>query len=184
MKTYLLRVAGLKRQLSYFPIGNGLFVAGFVMLGDVELTVACARELLERCPDYDYLITPEAKSIPLAMEMARQRGDARYIVARKQTKLYMRDPLRVVVKSITTEQPQCLYLDGKDADMIEGKRVLIIDDVISTGNSLEAMEQLAKAAGAFIAGRAAVLAEGNAAKRDDILFLERLPLFTAAEVGR
>jgi len=182
MKEYCLKVAGLERQLSLFPVGGGVYIAGFLMMGDVELTVCCARELLKLCPDYDYIVTPETKSIPLAMEMARQRGDAAYIVARKQIKLYMRNTLSTELKSITTETPQCLYLDGKDAELLKGRRALIVDDVISTGNSLAAVESLVKSAGSLIAGRAAVLAEGNAALRDDIIFLERLPLFDAKDI--
>lgn len=182
MKTYTLSVAGVERELSLFPVGEGSYIAGFLMMGDVELTICCARELLKLCPDYDYIVTPETKSIPLAMEMARQRGDDAYVVARKQIKLYMRNTIKAEVKSITTQEHQNLYLDGKDADMINGKRVLIIDDVISTGNSLAAVESLVKAAGSVIVGRAAVLAEGDAALRGDIIFLERLPLFSAEEV--
>ena len=181
MKDYRLNIAGLERKLSLFPVGGGTYIAGFILLGDVELAVCCARELLKICPDYDFIVTPETKSIPLAMEMARQRGDDSYIVARKQIKLYMRNTLSAELKSITTENPQCLYLDGKDAQLLRNKRALIVDDVISTGNSLAAVEGLVKAAGGVIAGRAAVLAEGGAALRDDIIFLERLPLFTAAD---
>ena len=181
MNTYTLKIAGLERQLSLFPVGGGVYIAGFLMMGDVELAVCCARELLKICPEYDLLITPETKSIPLAMEMARQRGDESYVVARKQVKLYMRDTLSTQVKSITTENPQFLYLDGKDAQLMKNRKILIVDDVISTGNSLAAVESLVVAAGGVIVGRAAVLAEGDAALRDDIIFLERLPLFTEKE---
>lgn len=182
MKEYTLCVAGLERQLALFPVGGGTYIAGFLMMGDVELTVCCARELIKLCPEYDYIITPETKSIPLAMEMARQHGDAAYVVARKQIKLYMRNTLCAQLKSITTENPQSLYLDGKDAELMNGKRVLIVDDVISTGNSLAAVECLVNEAGGLIAGRAAVLAEGDAALRNDIIFLERLPLFDEKDV--
>ena len=181
MKTFSLNVAGLERQLSLFPVGGGTYIAAFLMMGDVELTVCCARELLKLCPDYDCIVTPETKSIPLAMEMARQNGDAFFVVARKQIKLYMRNTLSSELKSITTENQQCLYLDGKDAELIKNRRVLIVDDVISTGNSLAAVESLVKAAGSVIAGRAAVLAEGDAALRKDIIFLDRLPLFAEDE---
>ncbi|MCL1834535.1 MAG: adenine phosphoribosyltransferase [Oscillospiraceae bacterium] len=181
---YTLKVAGLERQLSLFPIGGGVFIAGFLLMGDVELTVCCARELLKSCPDYDYIITPETKSIPLVMEMARQRGDSAFVVARKQVKLYMSDVMSVEVKSITTENPQHLYLDGKDAELLKNSRVLVVDDVISTGNSLAAVEELVNFAGGSIVGRAAVLAEGDAALRDDIIFLERLPLFSEGDAGK
>ena len=181
MNAYILNVAGLERQLSLFPVGGGTYIAGFLLMGDVELAVCCARELLKICPDYDYIITPETKSIPLAVEMARQHGDSYYIVARKQIKLYMRDTISAELKSITTETPQHLYLDGKDAELIRGKRILIVDDVISTGDTLLAVEGLVKAAGGSVAGRASVLAEGDAALRGDIIFLEHLPLFTAKD---
>ena len=182
MKTYPLAVAGLERALPFYPLGNGLYIAGFVLLGDVELTVHCAAALLKICPEYDCIVTPETKSIPLAAEMARQRKDARYIVARKQKKLYMRDPISAELKSITTEARQHLYLDGDDAQAIRGRRILIVDDVISTGESLAAVESLVQTAGGIVAGRAAVLAEGRAADRPDILFLAPLPLFSAEEV--
>ena len=184
MKTYPLRVAGLDRALPFFPVGGGTFIAGFLMMGDVELTICCARALLKKCPLYDVLITPETKSIPLCMEMARQNGDASYVVARKQEKLYMRDVICAEVKSITTAAPQRLYLDGGDARLLKNRRVLIVDDVISTGHSLAAVEKLVVMAGGKVAGRAAVLAEGDAAEREDIVFLERLPLFTAEEVSQ
>jgi adenine phosphoribosyltransferase len=179
---YTLRVAGLTRRLRYFPLGNGLYIAGLVMLGDAELTVRCAEELLKICPPYDHLITAEAKSVPLAHEMARQRGDAAYFVARKQQKLYMSDTLSVEVRSITTAARQTLYIDGSDVTKISGKRILIVDDVISTGESIAALERLVGMAGGSVTGRAAVLAEGDAAKRGDIVFLAPLPLFTEADV--
>ena len=180
--TYTLRVAGLTRQLRYFPLGNGLYIAGFVMFGDIELTGRCAAGLLKVCPDYDVLITAESKGVPLAYEMARQRGDETYLVARKQHKLYMSDVFTADVQSITTAGRQTLYLDGADAEKIKGRRVLIVDDVISTGGSVATVERLIETAGGSVAGRAAVLAEGDAAKRKDIVYLAPLPLFTEAEV--
>ncbi len=174
---YPLQVAGVKRNLTLFPISDDLQIAAFILLGDQELTVACARALLERVPAYDYILTAEAKGIPLAHEMARQAGAEHYIVARKKMKLYMGKAICVDVQSITTAGVQQLFLTEKDAEMMKGKRVLIIDDVISTGKSLEALESLALKAGAQICGRAAVLAEGDAAQRDDIIYLEPLPLF-------
>lgn len=176
---YEMTVAGTTRSLKLCPISKDLCIAAFLILGDQELTVNCAAALLERAPKYDYLLTAEAKSIPLVHEMARQNGDHTYIVARKGPKLYMDNPICVGVKSITTENEQKLYLDHKDLDMMRGKRILIVDDVISTGRSLQALEELAAAAGANVVGKMAVLAEGDAAGREDIAYLERLPLFTA-----
>lgn len=178
MKYYEMRVAGLPRKLPICPLNENLSIAGFVIFGDQELTVACAEALLRLAPDYDYLITAEAKGIPLAHEMARQRGDARYLVARKATKLYMTDVFGVEVRSITTDRVQHLYIDGEDAALMKGKRILVVDDVISTGKSLRAVEELVHAAGGIVCGRMAILAEGDAADRDDILYLEKLPLFS------
>ena len=179
MKYYNMTVAGLDRALPICPLNDKLSIAGFVIFGDQELTVACARDLLEKAPEYDYLITAEAKGIPLAHEMARQRGDKRYLVARKATKLYMTDVFGVEVRSITTDRVQHLYIDGEDAALMKGKKILVVDDVISTGESLRAVEQLVEKAGGIICGRMAILAEGEAADRDDLLYLEKLPLFTA-----
>ena len=176
---YRMNVAGLDRDLPICPLNDKLSIAGFVIFGDQELTVACARELLKKAPEYDYIITAEAKGIPLAHEMARQAGDAKYILARKGPKLYMRDIFSVSVNSITTAKEQKLYLDGADAKLMEGKRILIVDDVISTGESLKALEALVEKAGGIICGRMAILAEGDAIDRDDIIYLEPLPLFNA-----
>ncbi len=180
MKHYEIKVAGLTRKLPLCPLGNGLMIAGFVIFGDPELTECCARELLKVAPEYDYLITAEAKGIPLGHEMARQNGDARYFVARKGKKLYMTDVFSVEVRSITTDAVQHFYIDGQDAALMRGKRILIVDDVISTGQSLHAVEELVRAAGGNIVGRMAILAEGEAAARNDITYLEKLPLFDAA----
>ena len=150
-----------------------------MIFGDVELTVHCAAELLKRAPEYDYLIAPEAKAIPLIYEMARQSGAETYFLARKKAKAYMSGVFSVEVQSITTEGVQTLVIDTEDAKAIEGKRMLILDDVISTGESLRAMEELVTQAGGIVAGRMAILAEGDAAKRDDIITLAPLPLFTA-----
>jgi adenine phosphoribosyltransferase len=174
---YRMKVAGLARDLPICKVTDSLYIAGFVIFGDHELTVACAKALLEKAPEYDYIITAEAKGIPLAHEMARQAGDARYILARKAPKLYMQDVVSVRVNSITTAKEQKLYLDGADAKRIRGKRVLIVDDVISTGESLRALEALCEYAGAEICGRMAILAEGDAQKRSDLIYLEKLPLF-------
>ena len=176
---YRMTVAGLERDLPICPLNEKLSIAGFVIFGDQELTVECSRALLEKAPEYDYIITAEAKGIPLAHEMARQAGDAKYILARKGPKLYMRDIFSVTVNSITTAKEQKLYLDGADAALMKGKRILIVDDVISTGESLKALEALVEKAGGIICGRMAILAEGDAIDRDDIIYLEPLPLFNA-----
>ena len=174
---YRMNIAGLQRDLPICPVTDTLYIAGFVIFGDPELTVACARELLSKAPEYDYIITAEAKGIPLAHEMARQAGDSKSILARKGPKLYMRDIMEVSVRSITTAKEQKLYLDVADAELMKGKRILIVDDVISTGESLKALEVLIEKAGGIIAGRMAVLAEGDAQDREDIIYLEKLPLF-------
>lgn len=174
---YRMTVAGLERDLPICKVSDTLSIAGFVIFGDQELTVACAQELLKRAPEYDYLITAEAKGIPLTHEMARQHGDAKYILARKGPKLYMRDILDVSVRSITTAKEQHLYLDGADAQLMQGKKILIVDDVISTGESLSALEALVEKAGGEICGRMAILAEGEAQDREDLVYLEKLPLF-------
>lgn len=174
---YHMHIAGLERDLPICPVNENLSIAGFVIFGDQELTVACARELLAKAPAYDYLITAEAKGIPLAHEIARQAGDAKYFVARKGAKLYMRDLFGVSVRSITTDAEQHLYLDGADAALMKGKRILVLDDVISTGESLKALEALVEKAGGNICGRMAILAEGDAQERSDLIYLEKLPLF-------
>lgn len=177
---YRMNIAGLDRDLPLCKVSDDLYIGAFVMFGDAEITVACARELLARAPkDYDYLLTAEAKSIPLIHEMARQSGAAKYFIARKGPKAYMPDPIHVEDKSITTAGVQKLYLGRDDADMIRGKRILLMDDVISTGGSIHAMEELVKLAGGIVAGRVSVLAEGDAAARKDIKFLAPLPVFNA-----
>ncbi|MBQ7144772.1 MAG: adenine phosphoribosyltransferase [Oscillospiraceae bacterium] len=177
--TYDIDIAGMQRTLPIFPISDDTAIGAFVIFGDVELTVHCAAELLKRAPEYDYLIAPEAKAIPLIYEMARQSGAETYFLARKKAKAYMSGVFSVEVQSITTEGVQTLVIDTEDAKAIEGKRMLILDDVISTGESLRAMEELVTQAGGIVAGRMAILAEGDAAKRDDIITLAPLPLFTA-----
>lgn len=179
MRYYDIEVAGTKRALKLCPINQDLCIAAFLILGDTELTVNCAAALLERAPKYDFLLTAEAKSIPLVQEMARQNGDAHYIVARKGRKLYMDNPICVGVKSITTEKDQKLYVDQEEMEQMRGKRILIVDDVISTGRSLQALEEIAAAAGADVVGKMAVLAEGDAASRTDISYLENFRSLTA-----
>ena len=177
--TYEMDIAGLKRDLPLCKLNDELCIGAFVIFGDVELTIHCAAELLKRAPEYDYLIAPEAKAIPLVYEMARQSKAEKYFIARKGAKAYMQGTFEVTVKSITTMGVQRLVLDAEDAAMIKGKRMLIIDDVISTGESLHAVEELVKQAGGIVAGRMAVLAEGDAQNRDDITVLAPLPLFNA-----
>lgn len=179
--TYTMNIAGVQRELPLCRLNDQLYIAAFICFGDAELTVACARELLTLVPAeaYDYLFTAEAKSIPLIHEMARQSGAAKYFIARKGPKAYMPDPIHVEDHSITTAGTQRLFLGRDDADLIRGKRILLVDDVISTGGSLRAMEELVRLAGGTVAGRIAVLAEGDAAERADIRYLARLPLFNA-----
>lgn len=176
MSTYKMKIAGLERELERFPVNDKLDIAAFIMFGDVEMTEKVAEELLKICPEHDVVVTAEAKGIPLCYEMARQ-GCRNYVVARKGVKVYMRNPLEVTVNSITTQKEQKLYFGENDAEFLKDKRVLLVDDVISTGNSLNALERLVEMTGANIVGKVAVLAEGDAKDRDDIIFLEELPLF-------
>lgn len=173
---YTMTIAGLERKLEKFPVSDTLDIAAFIIFGDVELTVAGCAELLKKVPEFDVILTPEAKSIPIAYEMARQSGKP-YVVARKGVKVYMRNPLEVSVTSITTQHEQHLFLGETEVGLLKGKRVLIVDDVVSTGESLIAVRQLVEKAGGVEAAACAFLAEGDAANRDDILFLEPLPLF-------
>jgi adenine phosphoribosyltransferase len=175
-KHYTVTIAGLKRDLPICRINENLSIAAFVIFGDVELTIAAARELLKRAPEFDVLITAEAKGIPLVYEMARQSGKP-YFIARKYPKLYMANPIAVDVRSITTDKDQTLYLDEKEMETIRGKRVLIVDDVVSTGQSMRALDKLVEHSGGRITGQCAILAEGDAIGRKDIFYLETLPLF-------
>ncbi len=177
MDTYKLKVAGLERDLPICPVNEHLDIAAFVIFGDVELTVACAKELIEKMPPHDVIITAESKGIPLIHEIARQTGENRYVLARKAPKLYMKDVFTVEVDSITTVNKQILCIDGEDVEMMRGKRVVIVDDVISTGESLKALETLVEKAGGEIVAKMAILAEGDAIERDDIITLAPLPLF-------
>lgn len=175
-KSYEMEIAGLKRELPLCPVSDSLDIAAFVIFGDVEITVKASEELLKKVPEFDYILTPEAKSIPLAYELSRQSGK-RYIVARKRAKVYMQEPVSVNVRSITTDALQTLLLGKDEGELMRNKRVLIVDDVISTGESLKAVEELANEFGANIVGKAAILAEGDAASREDIIYLNELPVF-------
>jgi adenine phosphoribosyltransferase len=174
---YNLKVAGIERDLPLCPIGENLNIAAFVLFGDVELTECCAKELYKKAPPHDVMITAESKGIPLIHAMCRESGNNRYVLARKSVKLYMKDVVECEVQSITTSARQTLYVDGADAEYMKGKRVLIVDDVISTGESLRALEELVLQAGGEIVGRMAILAEGDAIDRKDITYLAPLPLF-------
>lgn len=172
-EVYKMTIAGCERELPICPISDTLDIAGFVMFGDVEITEKAAKALMEKCPEHDIIITAESKGIPLAYEMARI-GCRQYVVARKGIKAYMTNPIKVEVKSITTDHIQTLYLSEEDCAMLKGKRILIVDDVISTGESLSALEDLVHEIGGNVVGKAAVLAEGDAKDRTDIIYLEPL----------
>ena len=177
-KYFEISIGNFKKKLKLCRINDDLYIAGFIMFGEVELTIECARLLLEAAPDFDVLVTAESKGIPLVYEMSKQSGK-KYFVARKNKKLYMDNPISVDVKSITTSFVQTLYLDQSDINLIKGKRVLIVDDVISTGESIKTLQQLILKAEGIISGISTVLAEGDAANRDDIYFLSKLPLFNS-----
>ena len=174
---YRLKVAGIERDLPLCPIGENLNIGAFVLFGDVELTEKCAAALYERAPEHDVMITAESKGIPLVHAMCALSGKNRYVLARKSVKLYMKNVVACETKSITTAAKQTLYIDGDDAEYMKGKRVLIVDDVISTGGSLESLENLVRMAGGEIVAKMTILAEGDAINRDDIIYLEKLPLF-------
>ncbi len=171
-----INIAGLERKLQKFAVSDNLDIAAFILFGDVELTIACAKALLEKVPEFDYIVTPEAKSIPLAYEMSRQSGK-KYIVVRKGVKVYMDNPVAFTVRSITTQKEQSLYLGHEDGDLLKDKRVLIVDDVISTGESLKVVQGLVEQFGGNIVASCAPIAEGDAADRKDIIYLSKIPLF-------
>ena len=174
---YRINIKGLERDLPLCPISDSLYIGAFVMFGDIELTEQCARELYKIAPEHDVMITAESKGIPLICDMCRISGKNRYVLARKSVKLYMKDVKKCVTRSITTNAEQTLYIDGDDAEYMKGKRVLIVDDVISTGGSLESLENLVRQSGGEIVGKMTVLAEGDAIGRKDITYLAPLPLF-------
>ena len=174
---YKINIEGLERDLPLCPINEVLYIGAFVLFGDVELTEHCAKALYERAPEHDVMITAESKGIPLIHAMCRYSGKNRYVLARKSIKLYMKNVVKCETKSITTAAGQTLYIDGDDAEYLKGKRVLIVDDVISTGGSLQSLENLVLEAGGEIVGKMAILAEGDAITRKDICYLAPLPLF-------
>ena len=177
MDFYDITVAGVKRRLPVVPISENLSIAAFVIFGDTEIVEPCARALAQRLPkDVDYLITAEAKSIPLIYEMAKVMKMPKYIIARKSVKGYMVNPIVTKVKSITTDKEQMLCVDESDIKLLRGAKVAIVDDVISTGGSIAAVEHLVTQAGGTVIARAAILAEGDAAQRDDIIYLEKIPV--------
>jgi adenine phosphoribosyltransferase len=181
MNTYRINVAGIERELVYVPIDSRTAYASFVVIGDTELISCAAKELVKKLEGVEVILTAEAKGIALAYEISRLLNLKEFIVARKSVKSYMKNVISERVQSITTKEGQKLYLDETDANKLKGRNVCIIDDVISTGESLRAIENLAKKAGGFVKYKAAILAEGQAAEREDILFLGKLPLFQIDE---
>ena len=177
MKTYTLNVAGLTRELPIIKLSYDLSIASFVILGDTEIVKKTAPMIAKKLPEVDFIVTAEAKGIPLAYEISRVLNLNEYVVARKSVKAYMEEPIEVEVNSITTTNSQKLYLNNQDAKKIKGKRVALVDDVISTGQSLKALERLVEKAGGKVLAKAAILAEGDAKDRKDIIFLEALPTF-------
>lgn len=183
METYRMEICGLTRELPYIPISDTMAYASFVVLGDTELVERAGKELALRAKDVDIVLTAEAKGIALAHEITRNLGKKEFIVARKSVKSYMKNPIEEVLHSITTQGEQHLYLDEGDVKKIQGKKVCLVDDVISTGESLQAMENLVGHVGAQVVCRMAILAEGDAAERKDITFLKKLPLFRKTDSG-
>lgn len=177
MKYFDFELCGVKRKLPYVEVADGVVLASFVCLSDTELVTAAAPELLKRLPEVDYLMTAEAKGISLTYELSRLLGMREFIVARKSRKPYMQNAISHSVFSVTTQKEQTLWLDGCEAEKIRGKRVALIDDVIATGESIEAIESLARAAGANVVARAAILAELQSVHRKDIIFLKEHYVF-------
>ena len=177
MKTYTLHVAGLTRELPIIKLSYDLSIASFVILGDTEIVRKTAPIIAKKLPEVDFIVTAEAKGIPLAYEISRILNLTEYVVARKSIKAYMEEPIEVEINSITTTNSQKLYLNNRDAKKIKGKRIALVDDVISTGQSLKALERLVEKAGGKVLAKAAILAEGDAKDRKDIVFLEALPTF-------
>ncbi|MDN2453682.1 phosphoribosyltransferase family protein [Lactobacillus sp. UCMA15818] len=177
-KYYELELGKLTRKLPLIRLNPTLTIASFVLLGDAELTHYAAQELSKRINEpFDYVVTMESKGVPLAQELSQCMGKKRYIVLRKKVKDYMKNPRVLAVNAITSSQEQVLVLDGTDAQIIAGKRILLLDDVISSGGSMITAKKLVENAGGQVILQAAILAEGKASERKDILYLEELPLF-------
>jgi len=178
-QTYPVEIAGVHRELTLFEIKPGLRIAILNILGDTELVQACAAALAEKLSavDYDLLLTAEAKSIPIAHALAVETRKP-YVVLRKVYKPYMGDALKTETLSITTGEPQYLYLDEKDRELMLGKKVVVVDDVISTGSTLQGMRLLVQKAGADVVAEAAIFTEGERARWRDIISLGHLPIFT------
>lgn len=174
---YEMTIAGCKRKLRLCPVNEDLYIGAFILFGDVELTIAASKALLEKAPEFDAIVTAESKGITLAYEMARQAGNKDFVVARKEQKLYMSNVIRTRVDSITTDHVQKLVLGEEEVDVLKGKRVLVVDDVVSTGGSLKSLEKLLAQVDCEIVAEMTVLAEGDARGRKDIIYLEELPLF-------
>jgi len=177
LKHYSIEVAGVKRELPVIKINDEISIASFVVLGDTELICAAAKELKEKLPEADIFVTAEAKGIPLAQELARIMDMPKYIVARKSIKSYMQNPIVRKVKSITTKDEQILCLDGIDVEYLKGKKVLLVDDVVSTGESINELKELTKEAGAEVVGKVSILTEGNDDSNSDVIALGNLPVF-------
>ena len=177
MNYYTLKIGDLERKLPIIKLSEDLSIASFVILGDTEIVEKTAPLIAEKLPKIDYIVTAEAKGVPLAYEISKILNLKSYIVARKSVKAYMKDVIEAEVNSITTTNPQKMYLNGEDAEKIKGKNIALVDDVISTGESLSTIEDLVKKAGGNVVAKAAILAEGDAKNRKDIIFLQELPLF-------
>lgn len=177
MDYYTLKIGDLERKLPIIKLSEDLSIASFVILGDTEIVEKSAPLIAEKLPKIDYIVTAEAKGVPLAYEISKILNLKSYIVARKSVKAYMKDVIEAEVNSITTTNPQKMYLNGEDAEKIKGKNIALVDDVISTGESLSTIEYLVKKAGGNVVAKAAILAEGDAKNRKDIIFLQELPLF-------
>ncbi|MFW6269467.1 MAG: phosphoribosyltransferase family protein [Bacillota bacterium] len=175
---YDLEISGFHRKLPVVHLKDNIWIASFVMLGDVNLVNFCAGALATKLAkiDFDYIVGPEAKVIPLLQSMATFLGNSHYVVCRKQVKGYMKDPVELEVESITTPGKQKLVLGGSDVERIKGKKVVLIDDVVSTGGTFDSMDSLMEKVGAEVIGRAAVLKEGDSYEKD-LIYLEDLPIF-------
>ncbi len=179
MKVHTVDIKGFKAELPILPLPSGISIAFFNLHGDNELTEHCGKELAKELSDCEVLITAESKGLQLTHCVARELGQRYYAVARKTKKLYMQDGIEITIESsITTGKEQKLYLSKHDVDLIKGKKVGIVDDVVSTGASLRGLEDLVVKAGGIIHKKAFVLAEADAAERKDVIFLASIPVFS------